>query len=186
MKARAMFLGCALLMGLLMLNGIAVAGGVTGHFQLDGYGNGDGSGVVLLEGSVEGADAILIYLAGTGEMLMSAGPVSPVGDKGSHIYCDLSVLNLEIELRKYRQSGFLVESYHLRSKVSHRAIGEWSWNVKDSFGISVSLGQKSTGCYTFGNCEGNYFSGPYCDPCRFRVCCDGDSGFVQCGLQLCP
>jgi hypothetical protein len=46
----------------------------------------------------------------------------------------------------------------------------------------------ATGCFTAGRCgDGSWITGPYCDPCFFRLCCVSSPPFIDCDhLVICP
>jgi len=59
-------------------------------------------------------------------------------------------------------------------------------DFSENFAFSASIDPEGTGCWTWGRCgDGPGFWGPYCDPCDYILCCDGDSGMIYCGNK-CP
>lgn len=59
-------------------------------------------------------------------------------------------------------------------------------DFSENFTFSSILDPEGTGCWTWGRCgDGEGFWGPYCDPCDYILCCDGDVGTIHCGSK-CP
>ncbi|MCD4655009.1 hypothetical protein K8T06_13875 [bacterium] len=183
---------CMVVFAAVVISGPSVFAGfpnVSGELQIVSFVNGDGSGNILLEGNVDGCDALLVYSKDAKMLLLSFGPVAPRESKSEHIYCDLSDFSVKLGEFKSIESGVLViESMHSKGKegVVFSNLGSWAWTVDGDFEMEIYFGGKALGCFTSGWCSGvGRIIGPYCDPCKATLCCYENTGYIVCGEILC-
>lgn len=191
MKSSKFFVLCLIALSVLTSSATVFGGTgtVEGEVIIMGFDGGGDAGDIILEGSVTGSDALLVYTANQKEMLISLGPKAPAKHKGVHVYCDLKDFSVKIPVRsQYYTGGVAIESMtNGKTGVSIEELGIWNWDVDGDFEYGINFSEsKAFGCWTTGICgNGVKIYGPYCDPCISVLCCYGQVGYINCGFLLC-
>ncbi|MBN1296446.1 hypothetical protein JXA80_06675 [bacterium] len=169
--------------------GVVSASSGAGAIEMFGFVQEGDEGALILEGSLEGYDAVIVTSTASDSMLISFGPVAPPENLKNHVFCDLKWFSVKVDgLTSVLDTGIVLEG--MTGKTSkgwqYERLGLWHWTVEYDFEIAMEFGPKAAGCYTIGRCgSGPRIWGPFCDPCEWTLCCYGNHGYIVCGELLC-
>ena len=166
---------------------IAAENAVHGSVEISGFCDSNKAGLLILSGTLFNCDCVMVSELETGDFLASFGPIAPPENQWKHLFCPLSDFVVEIEgLGNIHVFGLFIETMSIgREGVQYSELGRWLWSAPDEFVFDLYFPQRTTGCFTDGICGANRIFGPYCDPCRYTLCCYEDYGYITCGLKLC-
>lgn len=105
----------------------------------------------------------------------------------------VGILNAAVQLDNYQiegDTGYVLSKVAVKDLSEEQLLNFQVGNYTGPFDFKVTFTEEAggTGCFTSGQCgDGDTITGPYCDPCNFRLCCNSNPPFIDCDyLVLCP